>query len=66
MKEKMNGYYLTKNMLFNCKHVVRKRWWHILFGEPSLTVDYVEAVSQDVARKKFKLKGHHLGILHDY
>jgi hypothetical protein len=66
MKEKLNGYYLTKNMLFNCKHVVKRRWYHFIIGQPDLTIDYVEAANKDIARKKFKLKGHHFGLLHDY
>ncbi len=60
----MNGYYLTQNMLFNCKHIVKQRWYHRWFGEPSLTVDFCQAVSEDIAEKKFRLKGHHFGMFH--
>ncbi len=60
----MNGYYLTLNGLFNCKHVVKQRWYHRLFGEPSLTVDFTTAVNAEIAEKKFRLKGHHFGIFH--
>ena len=58
----MNGYYLTQNMMFNCTHIVKQRWYHKCFGEPSLTIAFTKAVSADIAEKKFKLQGYRVGL----
>ena len=60
----MNGYYLALNMMYDCKHIVKRRWYHRWFGEPSLTIDFVEAETAEIAEKKFRLKGHHFGVFH--
>lgn len=58
----MRGYYLVKNMMFNCTHIVRQRWYHKWFGEPALTRDFCHAVNEKTAEAKFKLKGHRVGL----
>lgn len=60
----MNTYYLVQNLMYDCKHVIKRRWYHRVIGQPKLTVDIVEAVNPAVARKKFKLMGHHFGMFH--
>lgn len=58
----MNEYLLVQNLMYDIRHVKKKLWWHSLFGNPSLTVDSVQAVNENTARKKFKLKGHKTGF----
>lgn len=57
-------YFLVQNLMYNAKHVVKRRWYHRIFGEPELTLDTVDASSEVSAKAKFKLKGHHFGLAH--
>jgi hypothetical protein len=50
--------------MYDCKHIRKKRWYHEVFGRPSLYVDEVDAKNELVAEKKFRLKGHHFGMFH--
>lgn len=60
----MNTYYLTQNMLYDCKHIVKKRWYHSILGEPSLCLDQCFAKNKAIADKKFRLMGYNFGIFH--
>jgi hypothetical protein len=50
--------------MYNCKHIKKERWWHSLFGKPSLTVATCKAKNKVLAEKKFRLMGCHFGMFH--
>ena len=58
----MFEYLLVQNLMYGIKHVRKKRWYHKVFGNPSLTVATVQAVNEKTARMKFKLQGHKTGF----
>lgn len=58
----MNTYYLVTNLMYDMKHVVKKRWYHSVFGAPNLTLIDVKADSEKAARKKFQDLGYDFGI----
>ena len=60
--EDVREWYLEQNLLFNCTHVRKVRWYHKLFGLPSPTIATCKAASEDSARKKFKLMGKQVGL----
>lgn len=60
----MKTYYLVQNLMFDCKRVKKKRWYHGLFGKPDLLVAECKAKNEDLARKKFRLMGCHFGMFH--
>jgi hypothetical protein len=59
--EEMSTYWLYANMMYNIKHVKRVTWWRRLFGKQQLWLAECEAVSEDVAAKKFRLMGYDFG-----
>jgi len=53
----MKKYWLYANMMYDIKHIRRVTWWRLLLGHGHLWLAEVEAESEELAAKKFKLMG---------
>lgn len=60
----MNIYYLVLNGMYDAKHIVKKRWYHKIFGPPSLKVSETKALCKKAAEIKFRKAGHDFGFFH--
>ena len=65
LPKKKQGWYLTLNMMYDCKHTKKQRWYHFIFGEPRLTIDFCTAETETEAEYKFVDRGHHFGLFHE-
>lgn len=57
----MHEYLLVQNLMYDIKHVRKRRFWHKIFGNPKLTVDVVKASTSIEAIVIFKKRGNHFG-----
>jgi len=59
-------FWLYANLMYDIKHIREVTWWRRLFGKGSLWLAECEAVSDEVAAKKFKVMGYRLGYYSQY
>lgn len=61
----MIEYLLVQNPIYDVKHVVQRRWWHKIFGNPKLTLDAATARTSIEATVIFKKRGHSFGYFNE-